>query len=95
MSEQDTSGRQQHRSGTRLAWRMLNGMLSSVRCQDFLDRGELDYAHVELMALHQALSDVADIELDEAGRRDRELLRARATDLASCMHRIKSRRRVG
>jgi hypothetical protein len=82
-------------SGTRLAWRMLNGMLSSVRCQDFLEKGELDYARVELLALHQALAEVENIDLDEAGCKDRCLLRDRATDLGACLQRMQSRRSVG
>ena len=74
---------------------MLNGMLSSVRCQDFLDRGELEYAHVELMALHQALAEVADVELDEACDRDRRMLHERAFDLGACIQRMRSRRSAG
>lgn len=74
---------------------MLSGMLSSMRCQEFLDRGDLDYAHLELMALHQALDDVADVELDEASARDRQLLTERATDLGAYIQRLHSRRSVG
>lgn len=66
----------------RLAWSMLSGVMSSLRCQDFLDRGDLGCAQVELLALHQSLAALEDVTLDETSDEELELLRTRAEKLA-------------
>lgn len=83
MAEGSPGSRPRVYSGVRLAWSMLSGVTSSLRCQDFLDRGDVDCAKLELLALHQSLASLEGEDLDETGSEELELLRARAEQLST------------
>lgn len=68
-------------SGARLASGLLRATLASLRCKDFIEAGELDCAHVELLALSAALAEVDEITLDDDGIRECRLLRAQEAKL--------------
>jgi hypothetical protein len=82
MANDAPNGRPRVYSGVRLAWSMLSGVTSSLRCQDFLDRGDLGCAQVELLALRQSLAALEGATLDATSDEELELLRARAEQLA-------------
>jgi hypothetical protein len=68
-------------SGARLASGLLHATLACLRCKDFLASGELDYAHVELLALSAALAEVDEITLDDDGIRECMALRQQEAKL--------------
>jgi hypothetical protein len=70
-------------SGARLASGLLRATLACLRCNDFIAIGELDCAHVELLALSAALAEVDEITLDDDGIREREALRHQEARLRS------------
>ena len=91
MAESSPGGRPRVYSGVRLAWSMLSGVMSSLRCQDFLERGDLDCARVELLALHQSLAALENVPLDPTSDEELELLRGRAEQLALRLEAVRAR----
>ena len=68
-------------SGSRLASGLLRATLACLRCKEFLASGELDYAHVELLAMSAALAEVDEITLDDEGIRECAALRQQEAKL--------------
>ena len=68
-------------SGARLASGLLHATLACLRCKELLASGELDCAHVELLALSAALAEVDDITLDDDGIREYRSLRQQEAKL--------------
>lgn len=94
----DESGRGQptaKRSGTRLSLKLLRGTLASLRCRDLIQRGELQSAHLELIALDAALADISMLELDEDASREHALLRAQESKLRALLGGTRSTKRSG
>lgn len=75
-------------SGARLASGLLHATLACLRCKDFLATGELDYAHVELLALSAALGEVDDITLDDDGIREYASLRQQEAKLQAIFEEV-------
>lgn len=68
-------------SGARLASGLLHATLACLRCNDFIASGNLDCAHIELLALSAALAEVDELTLDDDGIRERESLRQQEAHL--------------
>jgi hypothetical protein len=81
------------KSGTRLSLKLLRGTLASLRCRDLIQRGELQNAHLELIALDAALADISLLELDEDASREHALLRAQESKLRALLGGARSSRR--
>jgi hypothetical protein len=80
-------------SGARLASGLLHATLACLRCKDFIASGDLDCAHVELLALSAALAEVDELTLDDDGIRECFLLRKQEASLQAVFSQLSPRRR--
>ena len=68
-------------SGAEVASGLLHATLACVRCKDFIADGDLDCAHIELLALSAALAEVDELTLDDDGIRECQSLRRQEANL--------------